>query len=152
MNQKDLREVNWCRIFLFAAKEFICGLKSEGGVIKRAEKLYILDDIGTLFYEQGRYAEALEYYYKSLKVSDELKSTYSRALTQYHLALTYKMQKNYKAAKENNDLALDFLKTQFQVKDYSRAELLASQIDSANGNGNGAFEHYKQFIILNNKL
>ncbi len=112
----------------------------------------VLNDIGTLFYEQGRYAEALEYYYKSLKISDELKSTYSKALTQYHLALTYKMQKDYRAAKENNDLALNFLKTQFRVEDYSRSELLAAQIDSANGNGNGAFEHYKQFIILNNKL
>jgi signal transduction histidine kinase len=69
------------------------------------------------------------------------------------LSLDYYGRKNYSKAKELNDRALvGFKKHWFDVKATSDMELLASQIDSARGDGNGALAHYKEYVSLIEKL
>jgi signal transduction histidine kinase len=71
----------------------------------------------------------------------------------YSLALDYYGLKNYIKAKEINDQALvGFKKHWFDIKTTSDMELLASQVDSARGDGTGALAHYKEYVSLNEKL
>ena len=59
----------------------------------------------------------------------------------YHcLAQAYFYQGNFKLAKEYNDHVLAAMKTVSALSIICETEQAASQIDSALGNGNGAFE------------
>ncbi len=112
----------------------------------------ILDAIGTVYNELGNYTEALTYHFKALKIAEELKSEYGIASTYICLARVYHNQNKYILAKQYNDSALTLLKKQFDLNKISEAELLASRIDSARGNGMSAYEHYKQYVALSSKL
>ena len=71
----------------------------------------------------------------------------------YSLALDYYGLKNFSKAKELNDTALvGFKKHWFDIKMTSQMELLATQIDSARGDGIGAYAHYKEYISLTDKI
>lgn len=112
----------------------------------------VLDETGTVYYKQGNFEKAIECHSKALKIAEDLKSENEIAWSHHLLAQDYFGQKNYKAAKEYSGRAIAVLKKQMDIKQISEAELLASQIDSASGNGTGAYEHYKQYVLLSNKL
>ena len=112
----------------------------------------VLNKIGSIYNLQGNSTKALEYHLRALKKSEEIKSRDNIASSHYYLAVVYHNQKNYKSAKQYCDLALPVMKKQFDVKDISDGELLASRIDSATGNGSGAYEHYKQYVLLSYKI
>ncbi len=111
----------------------------------------ILDDIGLVYEEKGDLEKALDYHLKALKSAKELNYEYGIASSYLCLARTYNKQKNYKLAKDYSDRALK-MKNQFNIETNRNAELTASQIDSAGGNKNEAFEHYKQYILLRDKM
>ncbi|MEP7170613.1 MAG: tetratricopeptide repeat protein, partial [Bacteroidota bacterium] len=111
-----------------------------------------LDNIGMLYTTQGDIDKALSYHFKALKIAkEELKSENGIAWSYLRLVRAYQKQKNYKMAKDYSERSLK-MKNQFDIGTIGEAELITSQIDSANGNGNGAYEHYKQYIILRDKL
>lgn len=112
----------------------------------------VLNKIGSIYNLQGNSTKALEFHQRALKKSEEIRSQYYIASSHYYMAVAYQSQKNYKLAKQHCDLALPVMKKQFDVKDIGDGELLASRIDSATGNGNGAFEHYKQYVLLSYKI
>ena len=112
----------------------------------------VLDEMGTVYNKQGHLAKAIDYHLKALKIAQELNAESDIGWFYHLLARDYSGQKNYKSAKEYSSDALVILKKQFDVKSISEAELLASEIDSARGDGIGAYEHYKQYISLSNKL
>ena len=71
----------------------------------------------------------------------------------YILAQDYYVFKKYDKAKELNDKALvGFKKVWFDIKMPSQMELLATQIDSARGDGFGAFAHHKAYVSLLEKI
>ena len=113
---------------------------------------YYLDCIGQVYKWQGDLVKSLDYHFKALKMAKELHSE-SDIVGSYHcLAQAYFYQGNFKLAKEYNDHVLAAMKTVSALSIICETEQAASQIDSALGNGNGAFEHYKQYIILRDKL
>ncbi len=112
----------------------------------------IYNRIGKAYREQGNMEQSLEYHYKALRVAEELKTEDGMASSYMHLARTYDAQKNYKTAKTYSDSSLTLYKKQIDISSTSDAELLASEIDSALGNGTGAYQHYKQYVLLMNKL
>jgi len=112
----------------------------------------LLGNIGNIYAQQGDIAKALDYHNKSLKIAEELKDENSIALSYGYLAHTYLKQKNYKKAKDYSDRSLTIWKKRLIVSNICDAEMLSAQIDSANGNSTGAYEHYKQYILLRDKL
>jgi adenylate cyclase len=112
----------------------------------------VLDETGTVYYKQGDLSKAIDFHLNALKIAQELNAESDIGWSYQLLARDYSGQNNYKAAKEYSDRALFILKKQFDVKSISEAELLASEIDSARGDGTGAYKHYKQYILLSNKL
>jgi class 3 adenylate cyclase len=112
----------------------------------------VLDEMGAVYNKQGDLVKAIECHLKSLKIAEELKSESGIAWCHHLLAQDYFSQKNFRLAKEYSSRAVAVLKKQIDIKQISEAELLASQIDSASGNGTGAYEHYKKYVLLSNKL
>ncbi|MBL0137071.1 MAG: tetratricopeptide repeat protein [Bacteroidetes bacterium] len=120
--------------------------KNKGQVID------VLNETGTVYYMQGDFVKAIECHLKSLKIAEELPAENEIARCHHLLAKDYFGKKNYRTAKEYSHRAIAVLEKQIDIKQRSEAELLASQIDSASGNGTDAYEHYKQYVLLSNKL
>ena len=117
------------------------------------ETVNVLNEIGSVYNKQGNFPRAIIYHTRSVRIADSLKIQGERPVWLYLLALDYYGSKNYSKAKELNDQALTgFKKLWFDVKMTSDMELLASQIDSARGDGNGAYIHYKEYASLSQKL
>lgn len=112
----------------------------------------MLNETGTVYYMQGDFVKAIECHLKSLKIAEELPAENEIARCHHLLAKDYFGKKNYRTAKEYSHRAIAVLEKQIDIKQRSEAELLASQIDSASGNGTDAYEHYKQYVLLSNKL
>ena len=104
-----------------------------------------------LYCSQGDFEKAVSYHTRSIHLADSVESLNGMmAYFQHSLAQDYFELKKYNDAKKLNDFALiDFKKRWFDVKTISEMELLASQIDSASGNGIGALVHYKEYVIVN---
>jgi len=123
----------------------------------------LLNNMGNIYLQQAGsinvakrfsdslYGLSLDYNNKALKINEELKDENRIAWSYSCLANTYLKQKNFKKAKDYSDRSIALIK-KYITGNTRDAELLASQIDSANGNGNDAYEHYKQYIILRDKL
>jgi signal transduction histidine kinase len=113
----------------------------------------VLNEIGSLYAKQRDFNNAISYHTRSVKISDSLNMQGIKPFWLYSLALDYYGLKNFSKAKELNDQALvGFKKHWFDIKTTSDMELLASQIDSARGDGTGALAHYKEYVSLNEKL
>ncbi|MFT3910260.1 MAG: tetratricopeptide repeat protein [Ferruginibacter sp.] len=113
----------------------------------------VLNEIGSVYNKQGNYEKALGYHSRSVRIADSLHWTGTMSNWQYLQALDYYGLKNYSKAKEINERALvDFKKQWFDLKTTSDMELLASQIDSASGDGMGALAHYKEYASLTDRL
>ena len=117
------------------------------------EKANVLNNIGSVYAKQRDFNSAISYHARSVKIADSLNMQSMKPVWLHSLALDYYGLKNYSKAKELNDEALvGFKKLWFDVKTTSDMELLASQIDSARGDGTGALNHYKQYVSLIEKI
>jgi class 3 adenylate cyclase len=115
----------------------------------------IFNNIGNIYLKQGDIEKAIEYHSKALKVAEEMTeyTEYNVAGVLEYLAKDYFELKNYKKAKEYKDRYEVIMKKYiYQDKRKLEMELLASQIDSITGNGNGAYQHYQKYIKVRDKL
>ncbi len=111
----------------------------------------LFDNIGHHYFEQDQFSKSLEFNYKALQINKELKVEHRMAWSYYNLAKNYMKQKNYVKAREYMDLSMEIRAKDAFLSD-ANAELLASRIDSAINNKNGAYEHYKKYIVLRDQL
>jgi two-component system, NtrC family, sensor kinase len=118
----------------------------------KAERKEVLDEAGSVYNNQGDLEKAIDYHNRSLNLADSLHWLAGKARSEYLLALDYYAKKDYTAARAHNDRALSSLRMQFDIKPTSEAALLASRIDSATRDGNSAYTHYKEYILLTNKI
>jgi serine phosphatase RsbU (regulator of sigma subunit) len=111
-----------------------------------------LCNVGQIYAKQGNINTALDHHCKALKIAEDSKNEYTIAVCSGFLAFDYMEQKDCKKAKDYGDRCLKLMKETKSIIEIELRELLVSQIDSACGNGNEAYEHYKQYIILRDKL
>ncbi len=111
-----------------------------------------LKSIGNIYSQQGYYDKALAKIKEALIIYKNLRDETQTGWSYNRLADTYFKQKNYSTAKLYSDSSLAIEKKQAFISNLQNGELLATKIDSARGDGNGAYEHYKQYILLSNKL
>jgi len=112
----------------------------------------ILANIGNLYLEKGEYQKSIEITNRVLKMAIDQKDEYSIALSFGSLAEANFKLNNLKKAKEFAKLYLNPSVLTGVQSDIMYAELLTSKIDSAIGDTYGAYEHYKQYIFLKDKL
>lgn len=115
-------------------------------------------NFASVYNVEGNYPEAIKYYEKSINILKELNNILEVTANMNSIGNTYlkyalaspvssDKQKLLKAAYRYCDSALNSAKAQkysLQIRD---TEQNLSKIDSAMGNPNGAFEHFKQFIV-----
>ncbi|HRG57594.1 MAG TPA: tetratricopeptide repeat protein [Bacteroidia bacterium] len=109
-------------------------------------------NIGSIYLTEGNFQKALEFNTKSLKIFEEIKEEAQIANANHRLANTYLKLKEYNKAKLCIERSIEIEKRNLFSNNLKKSELLATTIDSAKGDFKGAFEHYKQYILLNNKL
>ena len=112
------------------------------------QEMIVLDAIGEVYNEMGDFTKAIEYHSKAIKIAERLKSEEDLGRSYTFLARVYFKQKKYKSAHEYSVLGLSISKKNANINPVKEAELLASQIDSASGDGMGAYSHYKEYISL----
>jgi two-component system, NtrC family, sensor kinase len=113
----------------------------------------VLDEIGSVYQNQGLLEKAIDYHSRAVRLADSLQFTTGKAASQYLLAGDYFLKRDYKTAKQFNNDALSFFSTtKLDLKLQGESELLGSRIDSAIGDINGAYTHYKNYVSLTNKL
>ncbi|MES2681409.1 MAG: tetratricopeptide repeat protein [Bacteroidota bacterium] len=110
----------------------------------------ILGNIGISHAHLGNTEKALDYQFQSLKLALAINNGVVWAYE--HLARTFLKRKDYRSARDYFNRAMALRKNESSIQDLRESELLASRIDSASGNSAGAFEHYKTYISLSNKL
>ncbi len=110
----------------------------------------ILGNIGISYAQLGNTDKALDYQFQSLKLALAINNGVSWAYE--NIARTFLKRKDYRSARDYFNRAMALRKNESSIRDLRESELLASQIDSASGNSSGAFEHYKRYISLSNKL
>jgi len=118
----------------------------------------LINNIGNIYLLRGDTVKAIEFHSRSLEMAEKFKAqngnmdNYNIAEACEALAQIYLKRKNFRKAREYSDRNLAMKKRWIRTKDWMDAELLASQIDSATGNGNGAYGHLKQYMFLTDKL
>lgn len=111
-------------------------------------------EIGIVYNKMGHFEKALEYHKHTYRILNSIDS-WKRTIPylDYILAQDYYGLKQYDEAKKLNEKAIiDFKRFWFEIGELSNMELLATQIDSARGDGLGAFAHYKEYMSLKEKI
>jgi serine phosphatase RsbU (regulator of sigma subunit) len=111
-----------------------------------------LCNIGQIYAKMGNINTALNYHLKALSMAEGRQIEYEISVVCGFLATDYLKLKEHKKAKQYGERCLNLMKKQNNISEIVSRELLMSQIDSACGLFNKAFEHYKQYIILRDKL
>lgn len=112
----------------------------------------LLNNIGNLYLKQNDFEKALDYDFRALKINRALHDDSRKAWSYDCLARTYFAQKNFKKAKMYNDSTMAIWKERSLDESLIGGHHLAASIDSANGDGMGAYEHYKEYILLRDKF
>lgn len=114
----------------------------------------VLGGLGDTYQEKGDFAKAADYHLQEARIYKDPKFEYEPGLASAYLgvARAFLHQGKQTAAKQYSHEALQLLKKQYVLEPISKAELLASQVDSASGNGGEALAHYKEYVRLSNLL
>ncbi|QMU27103.1 adenylate/guanylate cyclase domain-containing protein [Adhaeribacter radiodurans] len=113
---------------------------------------YVLGGLGEVYQAKRDFAKATDYYLQAAKIVAELKDEYGLASAYWGVARARLQQKNHASAKQYSHQALQLLRKQYALEPISQAERLASQVDSASGNGLEALQHYQEYVRLTNQL
>lgn len=112
----------------------------------------LLNSIGNVYTKQGFFSEAIKKHLAALKISLEFKDKTLTSQTYYALANAYNKQKDFVKAKNYILLALDDKDNRISILSLRDNQLLAAKIDSSIGDGINAYEHYKEYVLLRDKL
>jgi class 3 adenylate cyclase len=112
----------------------------------------VLGGLGDTYQEKGEFAKAADHHLQEARIHKEFKYEPNIALAYLGVARAFLHQGKHTAAKKYSHEALQLLKKQYVLEPISKAELLASQVDSASGNGGEALAHYKEYVRLSNQL
>lgn len=112
----------------------------------------VLGGLGDTYQVKGDFAKAADYHLQEARMLKELKEDYALAWAYMGMARAFLHQGKQTAAKQYSHEALQVFQKQFVLDPISKAQLLASQVDSASGNGGEALAHYKEFVRLTNQL
>jgi serine phosphatase RsbU (regulator of sigma subunit) len=114
----------------------------------------VSNNMGNVYNAKGDLVKALESQYKALRLSEEINDSGRISWSYSCLARTYMNQKNYKKAKIFSDFSIGIVnrhQLEGEGNSHQEQELLASQIDSVNGDYTGAYKHYKHYVFLRDK-
>lgn len=112
----------------------------------------VLSGFGDVYQDMGKFARAADYHLQASKIVAESKIESAIAVAYLGVARARLHQGKYTLAKQYSHQALQLLQKQYALEPISKAELLASQVDSASGNGTEALKHYKEYVRLSNQL
>ena len=109
-------------------------------------------NIGALYLNMPDLPQALKYYFIALKGYEESGNEQAVALVKNDIGNVYLDMKDYPRSKKYLTEALVTFKELGMVENIKAVYELMTQVDSAAGNYEGAFENHKQFIVFRDSL
>ncbi len=128
---------------------------------------YVLNNIGIIYNKQAKelrqqraspdsiekeVKKALAFLQRSLKLNTETKDKLGISNSLGHISIVLFGEKKFMQSKQYADSALALAKQSRYIERIVQTEELLSQIDSAQQNYFGAFEHYKQHIVFRDSI
>jgi tetratricopeptide (TPR) repeat protein len=122
-----------------------------------------LANIGVIEFEKGNYASAVDYYLKTLKISEELADKRSIAIQYGNLGLLYfrspafppppgEKKRGYALSRHYLESALAIGREVGDKNGCRDWEQTFSELERAQGNYRGAYDHYKYYIAYRDSL
>jgi tetratricopeptide (TPR) repeat protein len=111
-----------------------------------------LNNIGAVYFSKANMAKALSFYTKSLLISKEIGDKRGIAGSYDNIGGSYFLQKKFTLATCYIDSSLSLSKELGFPTNIHNAEIILSKIDSAIGDFEGAFKHYKQAVIYGDSI
>lgn len=111
-----------------------------------------LNNIANLYSKGGMNDSALIYYYKAIDIAISTSDKYGLSIINRNLAEIYLIQKNYKRAFENANMALEYSQAIGSLDQvYNNYELL-SRVNKVIGNYENAFHYYVKHAALKDSI
>lgn len=111
-----------------------------------------LNNIGSVYLNLGDYPKALEYFFKVLKMAEKIGAKSMIAINLGNIGSLYTLQKKYDEAEKYLLKALERTKEIGILNITRRVEELMSELYLAKGEYKKAYEHHRQWSIINDSL
>jgi len=110
------------------------------------------NEIGTKYYNQKKYTEALEYFKKSMEKNIELNDTVNLNIDYNNIALTYNDLKKYEEALQYNFKSLE-IKKRMKIQQYIALALNnIGVVYRSKGENEKALSYFKQALHINDSI
>jgi len=112
----------------------------------------VLSNIGLCFYMQGEVEKSLYYHVRSLAIRRAINDKQGLAYSLNNIGTVYCLQKKFNQAYSYSDSSITLAKELGFPENIRNAARTLSKIDSARGDHQAAFEHYKEFIFFRDRI
>jgi CHAT domain-containing protein len=112
----------------------------------------VLHNVGNIYSEQGNYGQALEYYRKTLAISEALDDKAAMATALNNIGIVHYRQANYSQALEYYQKSLAVKKAQGDRAAMAGALGNIGNVHRKQGNYAQALEHYQQSLTMSESL
>ncbi len=113
---------------------------------------YDYGNVGDIYFKQGLYSEALKNYFVALKMAKESDNNGGIAVWFNNIGDSYRQLKNYRDARKylNDELVLS---KKLELKELIKSNYNSlTELDSATGNWQSAYENHKLFMLYSDSL
>ncbi len=121
-------------------------LDRPGGIVQN------LNNIANYYRMKNEFELSRQTYEESLQISEEYNMQYAIMINNTSLATLYTQEKDYKKALKHNQTAFDIAHKLNDKETLYQIHALQADMDSAMGNYEGAYNHYKAFYILKDSI
>ncbi|MEK6614526.1 MAG: tetratricopeptide repeat protein, partial [Bacteroidota bacterium] len=109
-------------------------------------------NIGIIYYEQGKYPEGIKNYFAALKIYEEIEDKEAVASMYINIGENYNEQKKFNEARKYLDKGLTLSKEIAHKEWIGNAYSGLTYLDSAQGDWESAFKHYRIFVAYRDSL
>ncbi|MFK5855162.1 MAG: tetratricopeptide repeat protein [Bacteroidota bacterium] len=131
-----------------ALENYLKSLTISRKIGNRNYELATLNNIASLYSKIGLNDSALIYYNKSIDIAISTDDKYGLSLINRNISEIYLIQRNYKHAFENADIALEYSKAIGSLEEVYSSYNLLSRIYKELGDYENAYHYYEQYAIL----
>ena len=135
-----------------ALQNYVTALKFADEVNDKEEIARVLDNIGIVYKLQGKYFEAIKNLLASLKIEEELGNEEGIAKICNNLGDAWARLRKFSDAQDYLNRGLQISKKIHSVDDMKESYYGLAYLDSARGNYQQAYEHFKLYITYRDSL
>ncbi len=127
-------------------------LRLQEAIGEKLGLVYILSNLGKVNYELNNFKEAFNYFKRGIDICRKLGDKKALVVLYTDFCSISGAKGQYAIARAYADSALKLARARNFFENIITLEIKLAKLDSMTGNFNGAFQHYKQYIIYRDSL